>query len=371
LQPNAPQATDSVPGDVIGDCDYWIVSSRNCDGSRAPCDADCCLSYFHCPGDRSFCPQTREAFLGSIRPDRPVCFVVHGSYNWWGDVMAESRRIHRWIRSGAPQSPIQVVIFTWPSDGNMPFIFPVDIAILGRRSAAHGAYLANVITQFPSAQPVSIVGHSHGARTTVAALHVLGGGRLEQGQVLPPGHPVPSHLHAVLLAAAIDHDWLNPGDRYGQALVVPEKMLLMRNSRDATLGIYPLRTGVGERALGRGGLGADDRFALGPLGAKVIEMDVARFADWHHGFANYHERPELAAAIRPYVYFQDLPSEIGPVIGPTLLSPSTATPPQADATAPPVIKDSGWKKPRVRELWVDEPAVPGPRRNAVELGFEK
>jgi hypothetical protein len=145
----------------------------------------------------------------------------------------------------------------------------------------------------------------------------------------------------------------------------------MRNSRDATLGIYPLRTGVGERALGRGGLGADDRFALGPLGAKVIEMDVARFADWHHGFANYHERPELAAAIRPYVYFQDLPSEIGPVIGPTLLSPSTATPPQADATAPPVIKESGWKRPRVREMWVDEPATAGPRRNVVELGFEK
>jgi hypothetical protein len=371
LQSNAPQGNEVAPSQVVGDCDYWIVSSRNCDGSRAPCDAECCLSYFHCPGDHSFCPQPREAFLGSIRPDRPVCFVVHGSYNWWGDVMAESRRIHRWIRSAAPQSPIQVVIFTWPSDGNMPYIFPVDIAILGRKSAAHGAYLATIITQLPSGQPISIVGHSHGARTAVAALHVLGGGRLEQGQALPSGHPVPSHLRAVLLAAAIDHDWLNPGDRYGQALLIPEKVLLMRNSRDATLGIYPLRTGIGERALGRGGLGADDRSALGPLGGKVVEMDVARFADWHHGFANYHERPELAAAIRPYVYFQDSPAESGPVIGPTLLSPSTATPPQTDATAPPVIKESGWKRPRVREMWVDQPATPEPRRNAVELGFEK
>src|SRR5262249_25455060 len=95
LQSNTPQTSDVAQGTVVGDCDYWIVSSRNCDGSRAPCDADCCISYFHCPGDRSFCPQTREAFLGSIRLDRPVCFVVHGSYNWWGDVMAESRRIHR------------------------------------------------------------------------------------------------------------------------------------------------------------------------------------------------------------------------------------------------------------------------------------
>src|SRR5437660_1582070 len=70
LQSNAPQAIDVPSVDATGDCDYWIVSSRNCDGRHAPCDAECCLSYFHCPADRSFCPQPRDAFLGSIRPDR-------------------------------------------------------------------------------------------------------------------------------------------------------------------------------------------------------------------------------------------------------------------------------------------------------------
>jgi hypothetical protein len=360
-----------APGELPVECDYWIVSSRQCDGKHAPCDAECCLSYFHCPGDRSFCPQGRDAFLASIRPDRPVCFVVHGSYNWWGDVMVESRRIHRWIRSAAPQTPLQVVIFTWPSDGNMPFIFPVDIAILGRRSAAHGTYLASLISLIPVEQNVSIVGHSHGARSTVAALHVLGGGVLEQGQALPPGHAVPQHLRAVLLAAAIDHDWLNPGQRYGQALLVPEKVLLMRNSRDATLGIYPLRKGFGERALGREGLGPDDRFVLGSWSSKIVEMDVAAFADWHHGFAHYHERPELAAAILPYVYFQDAPATVGPVLGPASVSPTTPMLPTRSAPSGPVIKEPAAAKPKARELWVDEFAVPERRRNAVELGFEK
>jgi hypothetical protein len=195
---------------------------------------------------------------------------------------------------------------------------------------------------------------------------------LEKGQALPPGYAVPQHLRAVLLAAAIDHDWLNPGERYGQALLAPEKVLVMRNSRDATLGIYPLRKGLGERALGRCGLGADDRFALGPIGSKVVEMDVARFADWHHGFAHYHEQPALAAAMLPYVYFQDdAPGVVGPLHASPVLTPTHRAPPSQAPPAVPTGKESASMKPKAPQLWVEEPTPPDPRRNAVELGFEK
>ncbi len=302
-----------------GDCDYWIVSSRNCNGANAAADGGRCLLYLHRTSEQNLVREQREAFLASVRPDRPVCFVMHGSYNRWGDVMLESRKIHRWLRSAAPESPLQVVFFTWPSDGNMPFIFPVDIAILGRRSAAHGAYLAGLISQLPADAQVAIMGHSHGARTAVAALHLLGGGALEEGPSWPAGSPHPTQIRATLIAAAIDHNWLNPGQRYGQALLVPERVLLMRNSRDATLAIYPMRKIIGERAVGKDGLGQDDRMALGSLGQKVVELNAAEFADWHHSFADFHQRPELAKALLPYVYFQD---EIG---SPTR-APAGATP---------------------------------------------
>jgi len=316
VQSVAPSTSVVAPADTVVDCDYWIVSSRNCSGPNSSCDSGYCLSFYHRLPDQEPRPATRETFLASIRPDRPVCFVVHGSYNWWGDVMVESRRINRWIRAAAPGLPVQVVFFTWPSDGNMPYAFPVDIAILGRRSAAHAFYLASLMAQLPAHQRVAVLGHSHGARATVAALHLLGGGTLEKGQALPPGHAVPRHLRAVLIAAAIDHDWLNPGGRYGQALAVPERVLLMHNSRDATLGVYPMRKGVGPRALGRGGLGQGDRFALGTLGSKVVELNAADFAAWHHSFAAYHEHPELASAVVPYVYFQD---DASPTTNPTQL----------------------------------------------------
>ena len=314
--PPAVQAVRAASPVDLGDCDYWIVSSRDCDGAPAPVDATRCLSFFHRMSEQNLVREPGQAFLASIRPDRPVCFVVHGSYNRWRDVVGESRKIHRWLRNANPSSPLQVVFFTWPSDGNMPFLLPVDIAILGRRSAAHGAYLARLLTQLPAEQQVSIVGHSHGARVAVSAMHLLGGGTLEEGPALPAGCSCPPHLRLVLIAAAIDHNWLNPGQRYDRALVVPERVLLMRNSRDSWLTMYPARKGFGERALGKDGLGRDDRFALGALGSKVVELNAAEFATWHHSFADFHERPELGAAMLPYVYFQeDSRPAIGPAIG--------------------------------------------------------
>lgn len=304
--------------------DYWIISSRNCKEKPGGCDT-CCLEYYHHTPDRNLRQVGHEAFLGAVRPDVPVCFVVHGSYNWWRDVVTESRKINRWVRSTDPAAPLQVVFFTWPSDGNMPFLFPVDIAVLGRKSAAHSYYLARVISELPPGQPISMVGHSHGARATVAALHLLGGGANEEGQALPRGAAPPMHLQAVLIAAAIDHNWMNPGQRYSQALVVPERVLLMRNSRDTTLAIYPLRKGWGQRALGRDGFGTQDRMNLNDMQRKVVDLDAAQFAGSNHSFADYHEHPELASAVAPYVHVR----EEGPAA-----APRQSTPRQAPYDAP-------------------------------------
>lgn len=316
VQPNgrsrgsSPPATVVSPGAVQAPtmveppCDYWIVSSRNCPGKPVAGDTRC-VEYYHRSSDRDLQNAGHDAFLTSLKPDVPVCFVVHGSYNWWKDVVNESRKINRWVRSADPTAPLQVVFFTWPSDGNMPYLFPVDIAVLGRKAGAHSYYLARLISELPADQPVSIVGHSHGARAAVGALHLLGGGTGEDGQALPPGTVGPTHMRAVLIAAAIDHNWLNPGQRYGQALVPPERVLLLRNSRDATLAIYPLRKGWGERALGREGFGLNDRMTMNGLQKKVVDLDAAQFAGPYHSFADYHEHPELASASTSYIFLRE------------------------------------------------------------------
>ncbi|MFN0054532.1 MAG: hypothetical protein ACKV0T_20340 [Planctomycetales bacterium] len=304
--PSRSQSAPPVPaasGPVL-DCDYWIVSSRRCKDREAAGQLGC-LEYYHRTSVAEPVRLGRDQFLSWLEPDVPVCFVMHGSYNWWRDVVKESRGINRWIRSASPETKIQVVFYTWPSDGNAPYVFPIDIARLGRKSSYHAMYLAGLVGQLPPEQPVCLVGHSHGARTAAAALHLLGGGAVEDGQSLAPGYSTPNRLRAVLVAAAFDHDWLNPGARYGRALLPVEQVLLMRNSRDATLSIYPLRKGWSQRAIGKAGLGRDDRMAMDESGKKVIEMDAMGFAGSNHSFADYHERPELAAAIAPFVSFQD------------------------------------------------------------------
>lgn len=341
------------PAGGCGMCDYWIVSSRCCNGANAPCEPDNCLRFFHRRSERCVDPVPREAFHASLRPDQPVCFVVHGSYNDWKDVLSESWNIHRWLRSAAPYCPIQFVFFTWPSNGN-PLLFPVDIAVLGRRSSEHGVFLAQVVSNLPPGQPVSLVGHSHGARTVVAAMHLLGGGAIEGRRVAGLGPNLARPLRAVLIAAAIDHDWFNPGERYDKALFPPERVLVMRNSRDGWLTVYPLRKGISERSLGKGGLGQDDRFALDALNHKIVELNTAEFTGIGHAWSHYYRRPELATALVPYTYFQeDQPVMGGPASllpGPAL-NPATpiqpGTPPGATGPVdqPAVSKRSLPSKP--------------------------
>lgn len=327
--PGAPQPA-AMPGEItissqpgticsIGQ-DYWIVSSRSCKKQDREQGNTCCLNYFHSPHDKQMMPTERASLFAALNPQIPVCFVIHGSYNRWSDVVAESRNIHRWIRAGSQGTPLQVVFFTWPSDGNMPFLFPVDIAVLGRRCSLHAVYLAQLISDVPPEVRVSLVGHSHGSRVAVSALHLLGGGRIENGQALP-GPVVPHRIRATIIASAVDHYWLNPGERYGQALCAVERMLIVHNSRDTTMALYPLRKPFGEPSLGGPGLSPLDRMMIDGNNAKIAQMDAAGFVNHRHAWASYYRHPALSEAIAPYVYYQEegLPF-------PGTFDPSLATP---------------------------------------------
>ena len=288
---------------------YWIISSRPTKCPPSDPDSSRELGYIY-RTPRGMVPYSRDDFLGSLRPDRPVCFVIHGSYNYWPDVLSESAKSFRWVMQAAHGRPVQFVYFSWPSDGYAHVVFPVELAVMGRRSAVHGVFLANLITKFPREQPVTIMGHSHGARCAVAALHALGGGAVDDGSRLPAESPVPARIRSVLLAAAVDHDWLNPGECYGQALQPVERMLVVHNPRDGWLGVYPLKNLMGnDAALGYRGLQFEDQMKLSELGQKITLLDASHLAGRSHDFGAFHSRPEFASAIAPFVTFED---EAGP-----------------------------------------------------------
>ena len=240
-----------------------------------------------------------------------MCVVVHGSFVNWNDVATDGLLTAAWLRAGKPKRPLNVVVFSWKSTG--PFtvatrrlVFTalpqIDAGVLGRRSAFAGLYLARLITDLPAGHPVSLFGHSHGSRTVVAGLHVLVGGQI-QGYVLADPPKQKRRMRAVLAAAAMDHHWLNPGQRYGRALDAAESLVNLRNHRDTVLRIYPLRHPFSNHALATVGFTVQDRIVMGKRSVRAKEIDVSGVVGTLHGWPAYYSHPQISRSIADQVHF--------------------------------------------------------------------
>jgi hypothetical protein len=286
-------------------CGHWIVSSRrayNEVGSRRPTPS---LNYYYDRGDGGLRSVGEQAFTSAIANGAPTCVVVFGSYNRWEDASTETHPISRWLRSASPGQPLNVVFYTWPSDGVAPFAFPVEIALLGRRSSYQGVFLAELLARVPASQPLGLIGHSHGARTVASALHLMSGGEIEGNVRLAAPATGHASCRVVMLVGAMDHHWLNPGQRYGLAMSRVERLLNVKNTLDGALGLYTIRKPGATFALGGPGFDAADLAALGSEAAKITELDVSRYTGAGHSWQDIHGHRDIALALRPYVFFAD------------------------------------------------------------------
>ncbi len=294
---------------VRGPCDpdYWIVSARCCN-PQLECNQNCgfCVYRFDGPG-----PGRRaglDELYASLQPGIPVCFMVHGSFVLWESMLRDSAGTYRWLRNAAPHRPIQMVFFTWPSDDTSTLlpnaIDTADARRLGRRAELNGLYLAELITRVPNGNPISLIGHSHGARMVSAALHLLSGGTV-QNRTFVGGRYNQQRIRAVLAAAAMDHNWFNPGEQYGLALCRAEAILNVRNRHDFPLLFHPTHHLFATRALGRAGVTPLDQRRIGPDACRIEECDVTALIGGRHIWPHYYREPTIACAIRHYVYFDE------------------------------------------------------------------
>lgn len=312
LSSTAPDAPTVAP--ALGDhCnpDFWIVSSRACQqgfGRRGVC---CSFDFARYDGRHRWSDQ--HEFLASLQPGIPVCIVVHGSYVRPVDVVPDSVNMYRWIRAAAPELPLHVVFFTWPSGGittldprnpASTLVPSLDILLLAGRAEFNGFYLGQLISKVPADHPVSVFSHSHGTRVTASALHLLGGGTVDGRRLCVCGRHG-HRLRVVMAAAAIDHDWLNPGQRYGKALFPCECLLNLQSRRDLALLLYPLQRPFARRALGRTGFLPKDRARLGWLNGKISELNITRFVESGHMIPHYYRQPTIACWMAPWLYYSD------------------------------------------------------------------
>lgn len=292
------------PGPTPG---YWIVSTWTAPqkfNSASPGFCDSVDRYDEGIG-------YRRSSLGelsqSLIPGVPVCIVVHGSFMDSPSVIPESCSTWQGLKAGSCGQPFQMIYFSWPSDRPISPLASIDVAVLGKRAARNGFYLASLIQHIPPECPVSLFGHSHGTRVVASALHLMAGGVVE-GCGHPFARSAGRRIRTVFAASAIDHDWLNPGQHFDRALCSTECLLNLRNNHDPALMIYPLRCIGSSRALGFSGFTAKDHQRLGPLNCRVRELDVSSQIGAGHVWPNYVSRVWLVRTIGNYIYFSDLRS---------------------------------------------------------------
>lgn len=280
---------------------FWILSTHNCPQSFD----DGCPRF--CPAVTRYepCVGTRRSNLAelcqSLQPGVPVCVVTHGSFVNWDSICSESRSTWSWLNSAACDLPMQMIYLTWPSDRDVTPLVQIDVNLLGRRASRNGYYLAELIQYIPMECPICLLGHSHGTRVVASALHLMAGGKV-QGVCHPTSRATGRQIRTVFAASAIDHDWLNPGERYGRALCSTQCLLNLRNRRDAALKVYPLRHLFAARAFGAVGLTSGDKRKLGCWAGKVVDCDVSHVIGHGHLWPYYFSEWSIAWTMRNFVF---------------------------------------------------------------------
>ncbi len=238
--------------------------------------------------------------LGSVLavdPGVSTVIFVHGNRLTAWDAKCEGLAVYRRIvRRSADDTPIRFVVFSWPSSqigGPLN-----DVRVKAARTRPAGCQLAWLVDQLPAETPITMVGFSFGARIITGSLHVLGGSTLGGLGLSEVQHPHRRPVNAVLLAAALNSDWLCPGRYHGQAMTMVNQMLLVNNCADRAMKFYHFSATNGRpQALGLHGpaccLDANNA-------AKIATLNVSRYVGQEHDVFCYLSAPGVTSKTWAY-----------------------------------------------------------------------
>ncbi len=221
----------------------WIVSTRSAPHSGTLDDALDCLKYWRRADDCQWEPTSAESFHESYNADVPTVLFIHGNRTDSDDAVAKGMAAYRSIGSCIGDRPMRFVIWSWPAEKMCRHVRE-DTMLKADYSDVNSYYLARWLNQMPPGAKISLTGHSFGPRIISGALHLLAGGAVACRQ-LPPeivsdwADGKRNRIRAVLMAAAVDADWLAPGHCHGSALSLVEAMLITSNPCDRVLKWYP------------------------------------------------------------------------------------------------------------------------------------
>ena len=298
----------------------WIVQTRDCPQELGS-DPWPKLRVLRFDGEGELVERPPAELLAEVA-GRPVLIQVQGSLTTPDAAVGGLLWTHSWLQHHHSLPPDAVVIaFDWPSNR----VYGEDIRDInekGRRAFVAAYHLAVFVSAFPSGSRICLLGQSFGGRVVTSALHLMGGGALSGRRSEPTACLSATRsdlrVRAVIIGAASDHDWLDPGRRLDRALHGCELLLNLYNRKDEALLLYPSLVRSGHRrALGRVGLTNADFRKLGALAARYEEYDLHDILGPEHTLLDAIANPKIARKIAPFAWAQD----------PGPLPPQAATPP--------------------------------------------
>jgi len=284
----------------------WLISTRSAPARRPVAGAEVRFRYWRSGEDGQWVSSDLAALAATDDPAVPTTIYIHGNRADPDQAIGQSWPVYRYLRNRSGGRQFRFVIWSWPA-GRVSRRGLRDLREKAARSDTQAFYLACYLDRVRPDVPVNLVGYSFGARVITGALHLLGGGEAA-GYSLPRRHTAGRRpVRVVLVAAAVDRDWLLPGHSHGQALGQIEHLLVTQNGRDRALRWYPMLSRRGRsHALGSAGAGW-----LARLGSDRDQVEVVGLGRWvgkAHDWARYLSAPDLRARLPSYA-FLDRPDE--------------------------------------------------------------
>ena len=208
--------------------------------------------------------------------------VVHGSPATVALVSEVCIDVYQHMQIIIPESKkrMRYVIWSWPADRQVTGIVR-EFRDQARRSQPQGYYLGHVIDRCRENNNTVVVGYSMGARVASCALHLLAGGKSEFAPEIKPISD--NKVSFLIVAGAINRDWLEPGQHFGKALSETNRFLNIYNSTDPLLKRYPKlypKEKSRPEATGYKGLFSHDE--LTSFGIPIEEINVTAAAGKSH-----------------------------------------------------------------------------------------
>ncbi|MEX0977498.1 MAG: alpha/beta hydrolase [Pirellulales bacterium] len=272
----------------------WLVSNRG-----LGCDVEHQfenLKYWRYDPEKRWVRSNLAKLKGADKPHLTTTIFVHGNRVTSSEAFTDGLATYRALVRCANEQPIRFIIWSWPSE---PIDGVVDDARIKAARTTPAAYqLAWFVDRLDAQGSVGFWAHSFGARIVTGALHLLGGGRLGGYRPLARIHESRESMQVVLVAAALDNDWLLESRAHGHAMSQVDRMLLVNNSCDVALKryhwIYDRR--ACQQALGYTGLSGGR--VEGNARGKIVQLDACCQIGRDHMLAGYLCARGLMARMR-------------------------------------------------------------------------